>query len=70
MVYLWRTVDHESEILESFVTRTRDKAAALQFMKKALKCHCAPEAIVTNGLHSYPSTMHELGNVDRCEVGL
>ncbi|SEM75335.1 putative transposase [Sphingomonas gellani] len=29
MVYLWRAVDHEGEILESFVTRTRDKAAAL-----------------------------------------
>ncbi|SEN67437.1 putative transposase, partial [Sphingomonas gellani] len=39
MVYLWRAVDHEGEILESFVTRTRDKAAALGFMKKALKRH-------------------------------
>ena len=27
--YLWRAVDHEGEVLESFVTRTRDKAAAL-----------------------------------------
>src|ERR1700761_3577919 len=27
MVYLWRAVDHEGEILESYVTRTRDKAA-------------------------------------------
>jgi transposase-like protein len=35
MVYLWRAVDHEGEILESYVTRTRDKAAALGFMKKA-----------------------------------
>jgi putative transposase len=24
MVYLWRAVDHEGEILESFVTKTRD----------------------------------------------
>ena len=37
MVYLWRAVDHEGEILESYVTRTRDKDAALTFMKKALK---------------------------------
>ncbi len=35
MVYLWRAVDHEGEVLESYVTRTRDKAAALRFMKKA-----------------------------------
>ncbi|MDX3899341.1 MAG: DDE-type integrase/transposase/recombinase [Sphingobium sp.] len=25
MVYLWRAVDHEGEILESYVTKTRDK---------------------------------------------
>jgi putative transposase len=36
VVYLWRAVDHEDEVLESYVTRTRDKAAALRFMKKAL----------------------------------
>jgi putative transposase len=35
--YLWRAVDHEGEILESYVTKTRDKSAALIFLKKALK---------------------------------
>jgi putative transposase len=35
MVYLWRAVDHESEILESYVTKTCDKQAVLTFMKKA-----------------------------------
>ena len=30
MVYLWRAVDQEGEILESYITRTRDKDAALQ----------------------------------------
>ena len=29
MRYLWRAVDHEGEVLESFVTKERDKAAAL-----------------------------------------
>ena len=29
MVYLWRAVDHEGEVLESYVTKKRDKAAAL-----------------------------------------
>jgi putative transposase len=33
-VYLWRAVDHEGEILESYLTKARDKAAALAFMKK------------------------------------
>jgi putative transposase len=36
MVYLWRAVDHEGEVLERYVTRSRDKAAALTFMRKAL----------------------------------
>ena len=48
--YLWRAIDQEGEILESFVTKTRDKAAALTFMKKALKRHGSPEAITTDGL--------------------
>ena len=32
--YLWRAVDHEGEVLESYVTKERQKAA-LKFMKKA-----------------------------------
>ena len=36
MVYLWRAVDREGEVLESYVAKKRDKAAALMFMKKAL----------------------------------
>ena len=44
MRYLWRAVDHEGEILENFVTKERDKAAALKFMKKALKRHGSPKA--------------------------
>ena len=39
--YLWRAVDHEGEVLESYVTKTRDKQAALRFMKKVLKRHVA-----------------------------
>ena len=41
------------EILASFVTKERDKDAALRFMKKALKRHGSPEAITTDGLRSY-----------------
>src|ERR1700712_762146 len=69
MVYLWRAVDHEGEILESYVTKKRDKAAALAFMKKALKRHGKAEAIVTDGLLSYPAAMRKLGNLDRREMG-
>ncbi|KQS03683.1 transposase [Sphingomonas sp. Leaf357] len=68
MVYLWRAVDHECEILESYITRTRDKDAALRFMKKALKRHGCPEAITTDGLRSYCAAMKELGNTEKQEV--
>jgi len=67
--YLWRAVDHEGEILESYVTKTRDKKAALTFMRKALKRHGKAETIVTDGLRSYPAAMRELGNEQRREVG-
>jgi putative transposase len=69
MAYLWRAVDHEGEVLESYVTKKRDKSAALAFMKKALKRHGKAETIVTDGLKSYPAAMKELGNLDRREMG-
>jgi len=68
-VYLWRAVDHEGEVLESYVTRKRDKAAAVRFMKKALKRHGQAKAIVTDGLRSYSAAMRELGNFERHETG-
>jgi len=67
--YLWRAVDHEGEVLESYVTKTRDKPAALRFLKKALKRHGRAEKIVTDGLGSYPAAMEDLGNLARREVG-
>ena len=69
MVYLWRAVDHEGEIPESFVTKTRDKAATLTFMKKALKRHGSPATIVTDGLKSYVAAMRDLGNGEKQQVG-
>ena len=69
MHYLWRAVDQEGEVLESYVTKTRDKKAALRFMKKALKRHGSPETITTDGLRSYRAAMTELGNTYKQEVG-
>jgi putative transposase len=69
MHYLWRAVDHEGEVLESYVTKKRDKSAALRFLKKALKRHGSAEKIVTDGLRSYPAAMRDLGVLDRLEMG-
>ena len=66
--YLWRAVDHEGEVLDSVVTKARDKAAALTLIKKALKRHSSPKAITTGGLRSYGAAMREPGNSKRREV--
>ena len=67
--YLRRAVDHEGEVLESFVTKKRDKASALKFLKKAMKRYGSPQVIVTDKLASYGAAMTEIGNIDRQEVG-
>ena len=69
MRYLWRAVDHEGEILESFVTKERDRTAALKFMKKALKRYGSPVVITTDGLRSYKAAMSQLGNSGKQELG-
>jgi putative transposase len=67
--YLWRAVDHEGEVLESFVTRTRDKKAALKFLRKAMRKHGQPEVIVTDKLRSYGAALKEIGAENRQETG-
>ena len=67
--YLWRAVDHEGEVLESFVTKTRDKKAALKFLKKARRKHGRPEGIVTDGLASYGAALKQIGAARRQETG-
>ena len=67
--YLWRAVDHEGEALESFVTKTRDKKAALKFLKKSMKRHGHAEEIVTDRLRSYGAALRDLGVNDRQKTG-
>ena len=35
--YLWRAVDHEGEVPEAYVTKKRDRKAALKFLIKPMK---------------------------------
>ena len=69
MHYLWRAVDHEGEVLESYVSKTRDKKAALKFLTKAMRKRGRPEVIVTDRLRSYGAAMKVIGNADRQETG-
>jgi len=67
--YLWRAVDHEGEVLETYVTETRDKASALRFIKKAMKRHGRPKSIVTDKLRSYGAALKEIGAAELQETG-
>ena len=67
--YLWRAVDHEGEVLESVVTKTRDRKAALKLLKKSMKRHGRPENIVTDRLRSYGAALKDLGRGDDREMG-
>jgi putative transposase len=67
--YLWRAVDHEGEVLEAYVTRKRDRKAALRFLRKTMKRYGHPEVIVTDRLRSYRAAMRVIGNAERQETG-
>jgi len=69
MHYLWRAVDHEGEVLEAFVTKKRDRWAALKFLKKAMKRYGRPKAIVTDLLRSYRAALKIIGNEKTQETG-
>jgi putative transposase len=62
---LWCAVDREGEVLGSYVTRKRDKKAALKFLRKAMRKHGQPEVIVTDRLRPYGAAMKELGNAHK-----
>ena len=67
--YLWRAVDHEGEVLESYVSKRRDRKAALKFIRKSMKRNGQPRIIVTDKLRSYRAAMMIIGNADRQETG-
>ena len=67
--YLWRAVDHEGEVLESYVTKRRDRKAALKFLRKTMKRFGQPNVIVTDLLRCYGAAMKAIGNVNRQETG-
>jgi putative transposase len=54
---------------EVFVTKTRDKKAALKFLKKSLKRHGRAKELVTDPLRSYGAALGDLGISDRQETG-
>ncbi len=67
--YLWRAIDHEGEVLEAVVTKRRNKAAALKFLKKLMKRHGCAEEIVTDRFASYKAALREMGALEKQRTG-
>ena len=59
--YLWRAVDQDGEVVDVFLQKRRDGAAAKRFFKRLLKAHQSePRKIVTDKLRSYGVAHREL----------
>jgi transposase-like protein len=70
MLYLWRAVDAEGEVLDVLVQSKRNKHAALKLMRKLLKkCAFVPERLVTDDLRSYGAAVRDLRIESRYERG-
>ena len=67
--YLGRAVDHEGEVLESYVSKRRDRDAALKFIRKSMKRNGQPRITVTDKLRSYCPAMIIIGNSVCQETG-
>jgi transposase-like protein len=70
LVYLWRAVDAEGEVLDVLVQTRRNKRAALKLMRKLLKKYgFVPDKLVTDNLRSYRAAAGDLGIASRHERG-
>ena len=70
MVYLWRAVDAEGEVLDLLVQSKRNKHAALKLMRRLLKKYgFVPDQLITDDLRSYAAAAHDLGISARRAAG-
>ena len=61
LVYLWRAVDAEGEVLDVLVQTRRNKRAALKLMRKLLRKYgFVPDKLVTDDLRSYGAAASDL----------
>jgi putative transposase len=70
LVYLWRAVDAEGEVLDVLVQTRRNKRAALNLMRRLLKKYgFVPDKLVTDNLRSFRAAALDLGIAKRHERG-
>src|SRR5664279_4644106 len=62
MVYLWRAVDAEGEVLDVLIQSRRNKRAAQKLMRRLLRKYAfVPDRLVTDDLRSYAAAARDLG---------
>jgi putative transposase len=70
LVYLWRAVDAEGEVLDVLVQSKRNKRAAMKLMRKLLRKYgVVPDRVITDDLRSYRAAARDLGIEKRHERG-
>jgi len=70
MVYLWRAMDAEGEVLDVLVQSKGNKRTALKLMRKMLKKYgFVPDKLVTDDPRSYAAAASDLGMARRHERG-
>jgi transposase-like protein len=60
-MYLYRAVDQRGKTVESYLSRTRDVAAAKAFFRKALKHHGEPRTITLDGFEPSHAALRRMG---------
>ena len=62
LMYLWRAVDDEGEVLDFLVQARRDKHAAQRLMRKLLKRQGSlPTSLITDRYRAYDAAFRDLG---------
>jgi len=60
-MFLYRAVDQFGKTVESYLSRTRDVAAAKAFFRKALKHHGEPRTITLDGFEPSHAALRRMG---------
>ena len=60
-MFLYRAVDERGRTVESYLSRTRDLAAAKAFFRKAMKHHGEPRSITLDAFKPSHSALHRMG---------
>ena len=62
--YLWRAVDHEAEVSEAHLSKTRDREAALKFLRKTIERRGRAHVFIPDKLRFYGAALKDLGLPD------